>query len=133
MFREQIERGMDLLDRRFPGWSMHINIDRLDMAVPSFPGFPLEPTDDICGCVLGQLGVIIPHGNFRKFRDSTNWGSYNYMLDVLFGENSCVIPTTNIAEYGFTVDLIRSSLDSAELWNILTREWKQALLRRRMP
>jgi hypothetical protein len=115
-----------LLDRRYPGWSMHIDLDNLKLDAPSF-------WVGRCGCVLAQLGWAVPGGWFvvPYIDHEVRVGSYARMADLLFP-----LPTTNAAiEHGFSVEPFDGGMSVGEFenrWDILTAEWKAAIAARRV-
>jgi hypothetical protein len=147
MFEDRIARGMRVLDYRMPGWSMHINLDRLNLqqGLISATQGRYESTLVTCGCVLAQADLI------RKQAERNGWpatvGGYRDMAKTLWPD----IDDMGLSEedeflqsYGFILtydefeayrrdhpDMLHSEAVHA-LYAVLTQEWKTAILARRI-
>lgn len=129
MFEDRIARGMALLDRKYPGWSMHINLDQLSMTSPSYRVTREYP----CGCILAQVGVLVPHGGWTDPHTQEQVGSYFSMQNVLFTGCGDDIVAQSQA-HGFTIDLESEKRIAAgvSIWGPLRNEWSRAIAARRI-
>lgn len=126
MFEERIARGMALLDKRFPGWWLNINVDRLDMSKPDF--YPLRPPS--CGCVLAQVDTT------HKPVHETDHGSYLELVYILENlgdlseEVDYAVPGNMgpVSYHGFSLPMREWNNPQ---WEQLTKEWKAAIQERR--
>lgn len=157
MFETHIARGMTLLDARRPGWSMHVDVDRLDMLQVFYYADPTRHnygTRASCGCILAQVNLPtqlepLPFPLTSYVAGQYREGMHDLMRDT--GLN----PTAMTAEeednwamrHGFAVGAecidderhARANAATAnrydtveELYTTLTQEWRAALLARRM-
>lgn len=103
--REQIARGVALLDQTDPGW-----MDRIDVLSLAL--------SDCNRCVLGQL-----HGEF--FRGAAKQFGHAFYQAV----------TRNLAfDHGFVLDCRFMPIEQITLsYEILTDAWREAILARRAP
>lgn len=118
--REDIARGIALLNEKVPGWHMRIDLDRLDMNSGRFD-MQSEPEElDGCGCILAQVNASSSDRGFGTY--PTGW----YLLQ----------PSTDTfaAAYGFAVpdwgyeDSRSDERTKTEQYEMLTGLWRTAIL-----
>lgn len=103
--RENIERGMPLLDREFPGWLWQVAPDFLRM-------------EDGCQCVLGQIGVL---------------GTYADAIERLWPDVGDDTRDRLAHDHGFVVGAHLGGEDGSDqpAFRMLTTLWRQMIEDRR--
>lgn len=98
----RIERGMKLLDSKYPGWRSKVNVEKLNMSSPE-------------NCVLGQLYGDLFDGLDTLGVSICTWkaASYGFAIDV-----------DETVESG-----LMNLCDRSPCLEALTRIWKQELQR----
>lgn len=98
MFEGEIKSGIEWLNKYFPGWFNHVQVDRLDMRNGSH-------------CVIGQV--------FRKFFDT----DFRGLKDPIWCRNNNV-PLLSIDEiWGLGFQTM-----GGVFYQVLTREWKEKIV-----
>jgi hypothetical protein len=135
MFREQIARGVELLNEKFPGWFKGINLEDLNLEDVFYSG------QGDCGCVLAQVAYLQEKDKLTGYNEG-----YRGLCDTLkllpvepwprpWSSKPEPAPTFSernlAAHYGFNLHYTKEQYDSGisrtDEYRQLTEEWKEVI------
>jgi hypothetical protein len=115
---DRVEAGAEALDRAWPGWHEHLDLEHLDLSM----GF-YHP-DRACGCVLAQL-------DHTRAAPSSRFGEYEHGLQALMRAVALgpdVDSWTWAWEHGFDATTVGEFQELAEAWRRVVQERREQLV-----